>query len=232
MIENLTIGILPSLIWLSFYLKEDLHPEPKLMVLKTYFLGAISTFFALFYEILAAEFIEKYVFFPDSVSFLAAKYLVFAFIEEFFKFLVVFLFIFDHKEFDEPVDGMIYSIIVGLGFAGAENIFYVLEHSFEGALKISILRFLGAVFLHALCGGILGYFLAKYYFKGKKRIQIGFGLICATLLHFAFNFLIIYFDIAKKLFFTFFLFPSLFFLLFFSAYLVFLFFQRLKISQE
>ena len=44
------LGILPSLIWLAFYLKKDVHPEPKSEVLKIFFYGALVTIPAFFLE--------------------------------------------------------------------------------------------------------------------------------------------------------------------------------------
>lgn len=221
------IGILPSLIWLSFYLKEDERPEPKGMVLKIFFLGGVFTLPAIFYEALFEEIMKNFIF-EKTLSFLAFKYLVVASIEEIFKFLVLFFFIFEHKEFDEEVDGMIYAIIASLGFAGVENIFYVLRFSLFEAIQVSILRFLGAVFLHALCGGMLGYFLAIFYFRKRKIRYLIWGIFLSTILHFLYNFSIILIDELKEKNLAIFPFFFLFFLLFSSAWLVSFFFQRLK----
>ncbi len=44
------LGILPSIIWLLYYLKKDTHPEPRLMILKIFFWGMLSALPAIFIE--------------------------------------------------------------------------------------------------------------------------------------------------------------------------------------
>lgn len=227
MVYNFLIGILPSLIWLTFYLQEDERPEPKGMVLKTFLLGGLFTLPTIFYELLFEE-ILLIIGPKQSFEFDFWKYLIIALVEEIFKFLVLFFFIFGHREFDELPDGMIYAIIAGLGFAGVENILYVIRFPIFQAIQISILRFLGAVFLHALCGGILGYFLAIFYFQERKIKHLLLGLFLATMLHFLYNFSIISIDLLKEKNLAILPFFFLFLLLFFSAWFVSIFFQRLK----
>ena len=101
---------------------------------------------------------------------------------------------------------MLYLIIAALGFAAAENIILLNGLSMFGAttaeiLKITLGRFLGAVFLHALASGIVGYFLARSLFikptsqRGKRNGQerksfIGLGILVATCLHGIYNYII------------------------------------------
>jgi len=46
----IVFGILPSLIWLSFYLRRDVNPEPKLMILKIFFYGMLASLPAILFE--------------------------------------------------------------------------------------------------------------------------------------------------------------------------------------
>jgi len=129
----------------------------------------------------------------SSVMTMAIYFLVgVAFVEEFAKYLVIKFRVLRDPEFDEPVDAMIYMIIVGLGFAAIENILilfllkepYLLEKT---ALALSG-RFIGATFLHALCSANIGFFLALSLFKTKKRLRLLLsGLIISTILHGLFN---------------------------------------------
>lgn len=194
--ESLIFGILPSLIWLSVYLREDKRPEPKWMVLLIFILGGIFTLPALFFEIIAEKF------FPQSweipMIFLNAS------IEEFFKFLVLPLFLFNRIVLEEPIDGMIYMIISGLGFAAFENTFLIIQFpQIETLFVISLLRTLGAVFLHALSSAIFGYFVTCYYFWGEKIKNLFLGFFLSSGLHFLFNLSMIYLEKTKKpIFFT------------------------------
>lgn len=185
---------LPSIIWLSFYLRKDKNPEPNRLIIKIFFLGVLSVPFAGILEQLFFLASEKYSFLSKVVVVVT----VFALIEEFLKYLAVRFGILKNAEFDEPVDAMIYMIIAGLGFAAAENIYFLSQiHSqnqhFLETLEFLTTRFLGATFLHALACGITGYFLAASLLvrRGLRKIFLTGGIIAATLLHSIFNYIII-----------------------------------------
>jgi len=189
-------GVLPSIIWLLFYLRRDVHPEPKSQVIKIFFYGALVT--------IPAFFLEKGVFattthplFSDIFSpFLITIFNIFigvALVEEILKYLVVRKKALRSAEFDEPIDALLYMIIAALGFAALENILILFrlgpEFLVKEAIYLSIFRFLGATFLHTLCSGTVGFFLALSFFETKKRFQLlSTGLGIATLLHGLYNF--------------------------------------------
>jgi RsiW-degrading membrane proteinase PrsW (M82 family) len=123
-----------------------------------------------------------------------------ALIEETMKFLVVKKEVLSSAEFDEPIDALLYMIIAALGFAASENILILLGLGplfLPRALEISLLRFLGATFLHALCSATVGYFLALAIFETKKRI-IFLGLLISIILHGLYNFSIMEIESSLK----------------------------------
>jgi RsiW-degrading membrane proteinase PrsW (M82 family) len=188
------LSLAPSLIWLYFYLKQDCHPEPKSLLTKTFLMGIIVSPLAIILELAFVSFIS----FLDNSRFIFGFTLIVIFwsaiVEEFIKFLAVYLIAIRKPDFDEPIDGMIYMISAGLGFAAIENILYVFG-SFPNGINIVLstlaLRFIGATLLHALASGLMGYFLAMswFFYNHKKKIIIT-GLIMATLFHASFNLLI------------------------------------------
>jgi len=182
-------GVLPSIIWLFYYLRKDVHPEPKRLVLKIFLWGMLAAFPALLIEIGAKNLIIKLDF--SLLSKIFYWFLAVALVEEFLKYLVVRDKILKDPEFDEPVDAMIYMLISGLGFAALENVLIFLYQkslflSFGETLILLIFRFFSATFLHALCSALVGYFLALRFFK--KQGSIVFGLAISTLLHGLYNF--------------------------------------------
>jgi RsiW-degrading membrane proteinase PrsW (M82 family) len=189
-------AILPSFLWLNFYLKEDQRPEPKSMVLKVFFFGMLFAFFAIFLEKFLIEGIEV-IKLPQKITDLIKIFLGVALIEEFLKFLVVREVVFESKELDEPIDCMIYMVISGLGFAATENLlllFPLKSEVFGKLFEISFLRFVSATFLHALSSAIVGFFIGISFFRKNERFKlIFFGIIFATLLHGFYNFSIIEF---------------------------------------
>lgn len=186
---------MPSFIWLIFYLRKDVHPESNRQVIKIFFYGMLAALPAILLEVGIFEKIGELKL-PAILMSILNIFIGVALAEEFLKYLVVREKVFTHPELDEPIDVMLYMVIAALGFAASENILILssLGPAFilGQALSMSIFRFLGATFLHALCSGLFGYFLALSFFDTKKRttlIIIGLGM--ATLLHGLYNFSII-----------------------------------------
>ena len=86
--------------------------------------------------------------------------------EEVLKFLVVMLIIYPNKNFDEPFDGIVYAVFVGMGFATAENLAFVMN----GSASLAIMRMLSAVPAHFVFAVIMGYYLGKA--KSIKKSQL------------------------------------------------------------
>lgn len=185
-------GLAPSIIWLLFFLRKDKLPESKRMILKIFFFGMLSTVPTALIEL---GFFEKVggLNLPPLLFAILYAFLGIGFVEEMLKYLVVKKMVLNHHEFDEPVDMMLYMIIAALGFAALENLLILLPMSanfqfFEVAF-VSIFRFIGATFLHALCSGLLGYYLALSFFQTENKIKLAVkGIFWATLLHGLYDF--------------------------------------------
>jgi len=135
-------GILPTLIWLWFWLREDIHPEPKRLIVKGFFAGVIAIPFALLFE--AVIFCGSSLLLLEGTApawcslatpllgthpqlFEWVIIIGFAFAEEYVKYKVAYKFLLRGGDFDEPVDAMIYLMTVALGFAAFENFFFLCE---------------------------------------------------------------------------------------------------------
>jgi len=180
-------GLAPSIVWLWFFLKKDKHPESKRMILRTFFYGMLATVPTALIEL---GFFETVKTFPIPSLLFAILYALvgIGFVEEILKYLVVKKTVLNHREFDEPVDAMIYMIVAALGFAALENLLILLpmiaNFQFFDAAFVSIFRFVGATFLHALASGLVGYFLALSLSQTKNRLKLmAKGIVIATLLH-------------------------------------------------
>lgn len=193
----LIFGILPSLTWLFYYLKKDKHPEKKSMILKIFLWGVLFTIPVLIVQLSLTQ-ILNYLSLPNIFILLIYWFLVIAFVEEIFKYLVVKLRVLNSPEFDEPIDTMIYMIISALGFAAVENTIYLWPPigtfaNFNDIITrttiITCIRFIGATFLHTLCSGTLGYFLALSFKETKSRQRLLIlGILMAVGLHGLYNF--------------------------------------------
>ncbi len=194
------LGLAPSVIWLLFYLRKDAHPESNRMILKIFFYGMLVAVIAALIEIgisgaLVTVGENWFKTFPF-LFFVLYHFIIIALVEECSKYLIIREKVINNPEFDEPVDTILYMIIIALGFAALENILVLFSGKepflFGEAIAITSFRFIGATFLHALCSGTLGYFLALSFFEPKKRLKLIIkGVVIATLLHGFFNISII-----------------------------------------
>lgn len=182
MLAILSAGVAPGLALLSyFYLRDEYEPEPISIVLRTFLYGALLVFPIMFIQhVLDMENIFQsewlHAFFNSS------------FLEEFFKWFILFYAVYQHVEFDEPFDGIVYGASVSLGFATAENIFYLVSNGLEHAIGRALLP----VSSHALFGVIMGFYLGKGKFtEGVKTKWLGLSLLLPFLLHGLYDYILI-----------------------------------------
>ncbi|MFH1402025.1 MAG: PrsW family glutamic-type intramembrane protease [Patescibacteria group bacterium] len=184
-------GVLPTIIWLWFWLKEDkLHPEPKKYILYSFIFGIISAFLVLPVE----ELIVKILPATGLITVIALS-----FAEELFKYFGAYFSALRKKYMDEPIDAVIYLITVALGFAALENFLFLIsvmkstDANIARTILVGNMRFIGATLLHTLSSGVIGLFIALSFYKKKilKKSYLLFGLILSVALHSFFNFLII-----------------------------------------
>lgn len=194
LIPILALAILPSLIWLLFYLKEDPHPEPRYWLFAIFTMGIALAPLVISLEAYLSKFFN---FFISNQNGILLIVVIAPLVEELAKYGVVHLTLNKNPVLDEPVDGMIYVIVAALGFAAIENVFAIfsfvspgLPGYFGAALNFVSLRFISAVALHGLASGIAGYFFAYYYFIKRETRWIVLGLAIATILHGLYNFFI------------------------------------------
>lgn len=185
-------GLAPSIIWLLFYLRKDVHPESNRMILKIFAWGMIM---ALPIALLELGFFEeaKSWKLPSPLVQILYVFIGVSLTEEVVKYLIIKKEVLKDPEFDEPIDAMLYMIIAALGFAASENLLILFSSPtssrFIETFLISGFRFMGATFLHTLCSGMVGYFLALSFFRTQERLKlITQGLILAVILHGFYNF--------------------------------------------
>ncbi|MCD6094746.1 PrsW family intramembrane metalloprotease [bacterium] len=184
------IGVIPCILWLIFYLRQDVHPESNKKVIEIFLWGVVI--------VVPVVVVEKFleIFFPtedilfQNLPLLFLYYIVgVGFVEEFSKYFIVRSRVINSSEFDEPIDAILYLIIAGLGFATVENIIVIFNvgtlEGLKGAAIVSLIRPFTAIFIHTLAAGITGYFLAlSLHQKPEKRgILVLSGLLLSSIFH-------------------------------------------------
>ncbi|MEO8932701.1 MAG: PrsW family glutamic-type intramembrane protease [Xanthomarina sp.] len=183
---NLLFASLAPVVVIIFYiyLKDKYEKEPKKLLLYNFLLGAIVSVLVatiLYYgtDVFITLDNEFSIFHQFSKAFL-----VVAVIEEFSKYIIVRYFAQPNKEFNEPYDGIVYAVMVSMGFAATENIMYVIE----GGYHVAVLRAFTAVPAHATFGILMGYFMGKAKFAKHPSKYNLLGLFLAVLFHGAYDF--------------------------------------------
>lgn len=182
------LSLIPTLIWLTFWLFEDSkRPEPRKLIFLAFVSGMVGVLIVLPFQQVAAMYFDMS--FP--------LILIWAGIEEVTKFLIAYVMILRKRDADEPIDFPMYLITVSLGFAALENTLFIFTPLANGQFFESLvsgnLRFIGATLVHVLSSSVIGGALAFAYYR--ERVQkiwyCIMGVILAILLHAFFNFLII-----------------------------------------
>ncbi len=175
----LLISTVPVFFLLLYFYYKDKEREPKKLVLKIFILGVLLLFPAVWIE----QYLTEYL--PNTAFFNA--FFVAAVTEELLKYFIIMRFAFRSPAFNQVTDGMVYAIVVSLGFAAFENILYVKNFGYE----IGIIRAFTAIPLHTFSAAIMGYFIGSSKFEEDKekgkRIRLN-GVFLAILLHGFYNF--------------------------------------------
>jgi len=175
----LSLSLAPGVAIATYiYLKDKHEREPVSLLIISFLYGVLST---------AVTFTVSYpvnlYLLTNEADVLDQFYNAFfkvAFIEEFSKFIFVRFVLFNNKNFNEPFDGIVYAVMVSMGFATLENIIYV----FKLGYMTGILRVFTAVPAHATFGVLMGYFLGIAKFKHRKQWQFSIiALAAAVLFH-------------------------------------------------
>jgi RsiW-degrading membrane proteinase PrsW (M82 family) len=181
-------GILPSLVWLWFWLREDdKNPEPKGALTIVFIMGMLSVMIVLPIQ----------TFIKTNIASSQLEIILWASAEEIIKYLAVLIVLYKTSVAEEPVDWPIYMVTAALGFAALENmLFLVKPFSIDQALVALLtgqLRFLGSTLLHTISSGIIGLSIGMslYMNKSSKKIFLIFGFLVSIALHSVFNFFII-----------------------------------------
>jgi RsiW-degrading membrane proteinase PrsW (M82 family) len=184
-------GLIPSLLWLWFWLKEEENPEPSGLLTMVFIMGMISVIIVLP--------IEKFI--QEQISSQTYQIILWACSEEILKYLAVLVILYKTNNVRKPIDWPIYMVTAALGFAALENtLFLIKPFSISGsalallnATSLDQLRFLGANLLHTVASGTIGIAIGISFFTSgfKKRWSLFVGFLVAISLHSAFNFFII-----------------------------------------
>lgn len=151
-----TAAVAPGIALLTyFYLKDKYDAEPLHIVIKVFLLG--------FLIVLPVMIIQRGLSMWLGDGPLVSAFIISAGVEEALKWFVLFHMIYNHTEFDEPYDGILYAAAISLGFATVENVIFALASN--ASMGTLLIRALLPVSGHAMFGVMMGYYLGRAKFS-------------------------------------------------------------------
>ena len=184
----LLLAFAPGIFWLWFFVRKDIYrPEPKRLLALTFFLGMVSTIPAMIIEII---FLGDFDFITSGQAASMSMGMLFVVgpAEETAKFLAVWLVAFRSLYFDEPSDGLVYSVAASLGFASLENLVYIIEFGPD----VMIARAPLSTLAHVIFGSFWGYALGSQRQEDTRNsTPVFMGVATGAVVHGLFNVLVL-----------------------------------------
>jgi len=190
MITRLVIIAITPIIALAIgiYLVDRYDREPWRLLLLVFTLGALSVIPIMFLQ----RILLSINIFPGIFSIAYTAFIVAGLTEEFFKRSAVMYGAYNNKNFNEKLDGIVYSVFAALGFATVENIMYVVFR-YTGNYYVGIMRGILSVPAHMLFGITMGYYLSLSKYTQDIKLKSYYytrSLIIPMILHGVFNFIL------------------------------------------
>ena len=189
----LALAIAPGIaISMYIYFKDKHEKEPLKLLIISFILGALSVIPT---TILSLVGLFVFGLDPESNSMLYSLLscvVGIGLVEEYSKFIFVRYYTYRKDDFNEPFDGIVYCVMVSMGFATIENILYAYQYGEFTAWA----RMFTAVPMHAIFAIIMGYYMGIQKYYGKKNYAL-IGLLYAATLHGVYDFVLMSPDIPE-----------------------------------
>ena len=185
--------VIPVIFWAIYHYHKDRHlPEPLGHLLLAFGLGmlaaGISQALYMGLEPLGLRFDAGALADTSVVALFSYAMLAIGPIEEISKLLLFVLVILRLKEFDEPLDGIIYASFIGLGYAAVENWQYLDYLTPTEAYA----RGFASPVIHILFASIWGHWIGSAFLQGRSIVvAAAIGLAIAASLHGLYDFVVI-----------------------------------------
>jgi RsiW-degrading membrane proteinase PrsW (M82 family) len=174
------LALAPGVAWVLYIRRRDRYdPEPGSLLARAFLSGLLLVPIA---RILERAMTPAGCFGIPPLPLWVHLAFVVAPLEELLKFAVTRIWFYPHPEFNEPVDGIVYASVVGIGFASMENSLYMLR---DGA-TVGLIRSGVSTLLHLGCAGLVGHALGQQKFA-PKRARVFLAVLGAVAVHGTFD---------------------------------------------
>src|SRR5262245_35249850 len=186
---GLFLALVPSLLWLYFFYRQDrLEPEPKTNIAAVFAVALLLT------DVMGRRVVEDWFQVStwaatDTITSLLASVLIVGFIRQAIAYVAVRAVVYATPEFDERMDGIVYGTVAGLGVATLLNLRYIIAN--EGVeIAPGVIHTVTTALAQASFGGLMGYFMAEAKFAHKPVWWVPLGFTLAAILNGLFSWLI------------------------------------------
>ena len=190
----LFISIVPVLLISIYVYNKDKNKEPIKLLLILFGLGILSCFMVLEISNILSKILPFMNISVKDMNFLEVilySFLGIALVEESCKWIMVYFFGYNSKEFDETYDILVYAVFVSLGFAFFENAIYVFDNQ---DIRTALFRPISAIPGHTCDAIFMGYYLSmakQFHYQGNRKeernnIYLSIGI--PTILHGIYDF--------------------------------------------
>ncbi|WP_059103529.1 glutamic-type intramembrane protease PrsW [Shouchella shacheensis] len=185
MFALITAALAPIVALLSYvYLRHAYSKKMTLLVLRTFVIGVLLVIPIL---------VLQYAFTEEGLltGMFSQAFILYGFTEEFFKWLLLFVFAYQHGQLQRPSDGIVFGVSISLGFASLENILFLIAHGLETAIG----RALMPVAAHAIYGIVMGYYIGHAKHRQGRRLRyLLMALLIPVMLHSVYDLILILFQ--------------------------------------
>ena len=188
-ITGILMALIPAAIWLAFFYRRDrLEPEPKSLVLQMVILGSLLASAVGLPVVNGLFAVPTWLSSSPAWAQLLGGIFIVGMTQEFLKYAAVRFTVYYAPDFDESIDGIIYTTAVAIGFAVVLNINFVVS---SGGVDLGsgAIRMVLTTLAQASFAGVVGYFLGRMKFEKRPLWWMPLGLMVAAALNGLFYFL-------------------------------------------
>jgi RsiW-degrading membrane proteinase PrsW (M82 family) len=180
--------LIPILIALFIYLfaRSKKDPGYQKLLLQSFFFGMISILIVLLVQLLASYFDLDNL--RNLRRILFYSLVIVAFFSELAKFFFLKIYCYPDKDFRSPLDGIIFAIMIAMGFATLNNILTLVNIP---NLSVNYVNAITSGPANIIFGGLMGFFIGLGKTRKMRWIDSMTGLAAAIFFHALYAFTLI-----------------------------------------
>jgi RsiW-degrading membrane proteinase PrsW (M82 family) len=177
----------PSIIWaLFFYFQDRYAPEPLPNIVASFIAGMAAASLGMIPLFTVIFRIQEWIY-ASLPLFILGSFIIKAAMACILMYLVLRYGFIPQKEFDEPIDGMVYGAIVGTGFAFVYTVHNLSTHP---SFTLYVIAFTATVnvLIYSSVGSLMGYIIGRAKFQRtnivvSSLLAISLGILLLGIYH-------------------------------------------------